>query len=196
MNLESDLKRFEGKVMDGPFHVPYCDKCGKPWLECQRERESWLKIALEGERGIMVLPHHMEQAGICPGGNMTIGYGHHIGASGIRQSSADNEFDLDLPEAVEYADEILGIYPKPATSSTAFRVLVHLVFWIGAGKVQRGFPKFVQALRDERYADAALELIYRNSKELVHSKLYEQAPARVDYLVGILRAEQIKKDGA
>ena len=130
----------------------------------------------------------------CTAGKLSIGYGRNLDDKGITKAEAEYLFSGDIDEAILYAEEILGIWPKPPTSPQAFEVLVHLVFWIGAGKVQRKFPRFVAALREARYADAALELRYRNPSEQTDSALYEQVPARVNHRTAILQAEQTRKD--
>jgi len=133
--------------------------------------------SLKRHEGLRLKPY------LCPAGKLTIGYGRNLEDVGISEEEAAEMLYNDEAVAVRAADRLVGDGPM---APRAFAVLTHLVFWLGASKVEHGFPKFLAALLDCRYADAAHELLFKNPPALEPSKLYKEIPGRTQELVDIL----------
>jgi len=133
---------------------------------------------LRDHEGLRLKPY------VCPAGRLTIGYGRNLDDGGITEDEAEFLFRNDVQRAEEAAVRLLDDDPLPPQ---ALEVLAHLCFWLGSAGVELGFPKFLAALREWRFADAADELLFRAPPQRQKSKLHKQAPRRANELAAILR---------
>ena len=87
-------------------------------------------------------------------GKQTIGVGRNLTDKGLSESEIRHLLENDIGECIAVA---LGIFPAwHRLPSDAQRVCVNMIFQLGAAGF-RGFKKFIRAVKDGRWHDAAHE---------------------------------------
>lgn len=87
-----------------------------------------------------------------------IGIGHNLRDKPISAGAEDHIFQDDADDAEAAVKRVAPWYE--ALSLPRRGVLVNLAFWVGEGGL-RGFPKMLRAMQEERWRDAASELLDR-----------------------------------
>lgn len=130
-----------------------------------------LQDRLINHEGLRTLPYKDQF------GNLTIGVGRNLSSNGISHDEAiymlQNDIHRVQQEVAHAMPWVLGMDDQRAS------VLYELCFWIGINGLLE-FKNMITAVRDQRYADAAMAL--RNSL------LHQQIPGRTDELADILES--------
>lgn len=88
-------------------------------------------------------------------GKLTVGIGRNLSDVGLSDEEVDFLYENDLERAVDEARRLVPTFD--ILSETRKAVLVNMAFNLG-GKLA-GFQKFLAAVSDGRYADAAKEML-------------------------------------
>lgn len=132
-----------------------------------------LQSDLETDEGTRLMPYRDTR------GNITIGTGRNL--SGIGISKAENDFMLqnDMDIAINAA---FGAFPWLASLPEGRqRVIVNLTFNMGLADL-RGFPKFLKAMSECNWPQAAAEL----TNSLWFNEVGERGPRMVKRILGAL----------
>ncbi len=105
----------------------------------------------------------------CPAGKLTIGVGRNLEDCGISRDEAMLLLTNDIREAADDVVNIIGMGVWDRLTDARQRVLVDMRFNLGPGGF-RGFKRMIQAVRDQRWEDAANEMIDSNWARQVTSR--------------------------
>ena len=195
---------------EGYREKPYCDLCGKPWMECAGKRERYLAqadIPLPNQvtNGPAVISRRIAQAcvaaNICPGGTITWGIGQTY-------TTKRNARDFTEWRMAEISGELRQQDFTPDNIGAArFEGLKHMCYQLGS---LRDWPRFVnlmQAVRSLHQSGtfptttahaAALELLWKDgSTKQDRSDWWEQeepAPNRCEKIAEIIRENQLPEE--
>ncbi len=117
----------------------------------------------------------------------TVYYGHKVVSHEVylfTQADADAYLDKDIAVAEMQAGFIFPEFKSFSLSSQAS--LVMLIFYLGADKIKRGFPRFVHDVNIGDWDGAGNELKYSDGKSEL-SSWYKQVHAdRADEIINML----------
>ena len=186
---------------EGYREKPYCDLCGKDWMECMEEREGKLLYALSPARGYeygKTREELCETLGCCPGGTPTWG----IGQTYTTKANAEVFVRERLTE-IDAELRVQGFTPENI-GAARFEGLKHMCYQLGS---LTAFPKFVElmtrlatAKETGRLSDlvpyyAALELLWKDgSTKQDRSDWWmqeEPAPNRCEKIAEIIRENRL-----
>jgi lysozyme len=122
-----------------------------------------LKDQLIQHEGLRLHPYR------CPAGKLTIGCGRNLEDRGISRDEAMLLLTNDIREAADDVVNIIGMGVWDRLTDARQRVLVDMRFNLGPGGF-RGFKRMIQAVRDQRWEDAANEMIDSNWARQVTSR--------------------------
>jgi lysozyme len=92
----------------------------------------------------------------CTAGKLTIGVGRNLEANGISKAEAYFMLENDIVKIINELDEHLPWWKDLSTARQ--HVLVDMAFNMGIFGLMK-FQKTLEAIKDERYADAAVEML-------------------------------------
>ena len=113
-----------------------------------------------------------------PVGKVTLGYGFNIQERGIPPTIAEEWLRLNVIESIDEAAR-LAVYES--LSPVRKMALVDMVYHMGAPTVL-GFKRFLKALSEERFGDAA--------REIENSAYHAQTPARAHRKMQMIEREE------
>ena len=145
------LEKWEGRRS-----VPYCDFCGKPWMECMKRRETWYRSCWpELDHGLddqAWVDEAMREAGICLGGNLSCGVGRALNKRPLSEEAIAFLCDEDAKDDFVICARTFGEQEFDGVRWYALLSLAHLL-----GSFSK-WPKFVAAVKAEDWEAAAGEL--------------------------------------
>ena len=122
-------------------------------------------LALDEGRKVTARGRHLPYQ--CPADKLTIGYGRNIQDNGISESEA---IDLLTADAIQGLRDAADLVPHWARlNDVRQNVLANMAFQLGKPTLAK-FVKFLAAVDDGRYEDAAMEML--------NSRWYEQSGQR------------------
>jgi len=114
-----------------------------------------LLAALKQDEGSVVTPRGRHVPYKCPAGKLTIGYGRNLEDNGISEREA---LDLLTADAIQAQRDAASLIPNwLGLDDVRANVVANMAYNMGRAKLAT-FVKFIQAVNDKRYADAATEM--------------------------------------
>lgn len=128
----------------------------------------------------------------CPAGYQTIGVGHNLETNPITLEAALQIFRDDIDICVRDLIEVFAHWEKVGWARQL--ALVDIRFNLGPTGF-RVFENMIQAVKDEDWEEAGLQLLYRDPhiKGRVHSKYYFDVKGRAVMNARVLREEVLEQ---
>lgn len=200
----SDYREIARNMLEGDEGVrlkPYCDKCGKPWMECEIERLGFISLydfASEDDHSLSSLRRICEEHDVCPGGKITIAMGRNLEDRALSDKEVDllaqNDIIRNEIAACDFIGE--GYFFKLSLDRRA--VLLCLAHWGGLESAKM-FSLFTRAALntepDENasyhYGVAAEELLWKDGRDhsLGRSGWWNISQPRIERYAAIWRGE-------
>ena len=108
-----------------------------------------LKESIKKHEGLELKPYR------CSAGKLTIGWGRNLQDRGVTRAEAEAMLDLDILEARTAADRFKWFWLLDRLRQD---VVVEMVFNLGLPKFL-GFKKMIQALREQDYEEARVQML-------------------------------------
>jgi lysozyme len=110
-----------------------------------------LKELIKKNEGLRLKPYK------CSAGKLTIGYGRNLDDRGISEREAEIMLEADISLAKQDLYAVFGDL-VPSLTENRYNALVDMMFNLGSAKF-RGFKKMIQAIKDNDWKRASMEML-------------------------------------